>query len=159
MSTTIEGMTVRLSRDDEDPRKYKIVVQCYSQKLPGLKATNDIDPGRSPNQAHLLNLIGVAGAVCAEYLGKKYGDNIDPVAASQFAIRAFGEECRLLAELSKDVPTKLRRLESNVASLNNQHQEQLHRLRWLVDHNQRLVPAEVRWIHERLGELHGNQLG
>lgn len=158
MTTTINGVTARLARDPEDFRRYRITVQVYSRVKPGLKASNDIDPGASNGQQHLLQLIGAAGAACAEYLGEKHGDNIDPATASRDAIRAFGEECRLMAELAKDAPAKLKRLESNVAKLSNENQEQLRRLRYLVDHQEQLLPKEVAWLNQRLGELHGGQL-
>lgn len=158
MTTTIQGVQARLGRNPEDPRKYQVTVLVYSQVRPGLKSSTDIDPGQCASQQHLLQMIGTAGAACAEYLGEKYGDNIDPVAASRDALRAFGEECRLMAELAKDVPAKLKRLESNVAKLSNENQEQLRRLRYLVDHQERLLPKEVAWLNQRLGELHGGQL-
>lgn len=63
-----------------------------------------------------------------------------------------------MAELAKDVPAKLKRLESNVAKLSNENQEQLRRLRYLVNHQEKLLPREVAWLNQRLGELHGGQL-
>lgn len=158
MSTTIEGTQVRLERDPENLRKFRIMVQVYSQKRPGLKATQEIDPGACRNKDHLLQLVGVAGAACAEYLGEKYGDNIDPADCSKNALHAFGEEARLMAALAVDVPAKMRRLESHVARLTNEQQEVLLRLRHLLDKQCRLVPREIRWLDERLGEIHGSQL-
>ena len=158
MTTTIQGVSARLGRDPEDFRRYLITVQVYSRTRPGLKATHDIDPGKCSGQQHLLQMIGTAGAACAEYLGEKYGDNIDPVAASRDALRAFGEEARLQAALAKDAPAKVKRLEANVAKLSNENQEQLRRLRYLVNHQEKLLPREVAWLNQRLGELHGGQL-
>ena len=158
MTTTIQGVSARLGRDPEDFRRYLITVQVYSRTRPGLKSSTDIDPGQCASQQHILQMIGTAGAACAEYLGEKYGDNIDPVVASRDAVRAFGEECWLMAELAKDVPAKLKRLEANVAKLSNENQEQLRRLRYLVDHQEQLLPKEVAWLNQRLGELHGGQL-
>jgi len=158
MTTTIQGVQARMERDPKDSRKYQVAVLVYSQKRPGLKSSTEIDPGKCTNQHHLLQLIGAAGAACAEYLGEKYGDNIDPSVASRDAIRAFAEECRLLAELARDVPAKLKRLEFNVASLTNENQEQLRRLRYLVDRQEKLLPREVAWLNQRLGEIHGGAL-
>lgn len=158
MTTTIQGVQARLGRNPEDLRKYMVTVLVYSQKRPGLKSSTDIDPGGCANQQHLLQMVGTAGAACAEYLGNRYGDNIDPAGAARDAIRAFGEECRLMAELAKDVPAKLKRLESNMGKLSNEHQEKLRRLRYLVDHQEQLLPKEVAWLNQRLGELHGGQL-
>lgn len=158
MSTTINGVTVRSGRSEDDWRKYVITVQMKSLKQPGLKTSNDIDPGVASGTDHLLKMIAAAGAACAEYLGEKYGEPQDPGAASRDALRAFGEECRLMAELAKDVPAKLKRLEANVAKLSNENQEQLRRLRYLVNHQEKLLPREVAWLNQRLGELHGGQL-
>ncbi len=158
MTITVQGTQARLGRNPEDPRKYQITVFVYSQKRRGLKAGVDIDPGQAANQQHLIQLVGMAGAACAEYLGKRHGDNIDPVTASQDAIRAFAEECRLMAELAKDAPTKIKRLENNAGRLSNADQEQLRRLRYLVDHQERLLPKEVAWLNQRLEKLHEDLL-
>lgn len=158
MTTTINGVSARLGRDPEDFRRYRITVQVYSRVKPGLKASNDIDPGASNGQQHLLQLIGAAGAACAEYLGEKYGDNIDPATASRDAIRAFGEECHLLAAMSKDAPEKVKRLESQAVRLKAEERELLSKFRWSLDHGERLTPLEVEWLNRRIGELHQSQL-
>lgn len=158
MSTTINGVTARLGRDPEDVRRFRLTIQVYSKKRPGLKASNDIDPGKSSNQQHLLQLVGTAGAACAEYLGKRYGDNIDPAECAKFAIRAFGEECRLMEALKKDAPAKLKRLESMAARLRNEEQDLLSKLRFELNRGGQLTPLEVEWIDRRIGELHSSQL-
>lgn len=158
MSTTINGLTVRLGRSEDDWRKYVITVQMKSRKHPGLKASNDIDPGVASGTDHLLKMIAAAGAACAEYLGEKYGEPQDPGAASRDALRAFQEECHLLKELAKDLPTKLRRLAHHLSSLSSTEVEAVRRMQWLVDHNQQLTQKEVQWINEKLGALHGAQL-
>lgn len=158
MSTTINGVTVRLGRSEADWRKYVITVQMMSLKQPGRKASNDIDPGVASGTDHLLKMIAAAGAACAEYLGEKYGEPQDPGAASRDALRAFQEECHLIKELSKDIPRKLRRLELHLSSLGSAEVEAVRRFRWLTDHHQQLTPKEVQWINEKLGALHGAQL-
>ena len=158
MSTTINGITVRLGRDSENLARYVVTVQATSRRKPGLKASHDIDPGASNGQQHLLQLIGAAGAACAEYLGEKHGDNIDPVTASRDAIRAFGEECRLLAAMSKDAPEKVKRLEAQAVRLKAEERELLSKFRWSLDHGERLTPLEVEWLNRRIGELHQSQL-
>lgn len=159
MSTTIEGTSVRLGRDPEDFRRFMITVQVYSRTRPGLKSTNDIDPGKVNGQQHLLQLIGAAGAACAEYLGEKYGENIDPATASQNAIRAFGEECRLQVALSKDAPAKVKRLEQHAAAVLKDHErELLHKLSWSLKHGEKLTPVEVQWVDQCLARVHNNQL-
>lgn len=158
MSTTINGLTVRLGRSEDDWRKYVITVQMKSRKHPGLKASNDIDPGVASGTDHLLKMIAAAGAACAEYLGEKYGEPQDPGAASRDALRAFQEECHLLKELAKDLPTKLRRLESHLSTLTSAEVEAVRRFRWLTNQQQQLTQKEVQWINEKLGALHGAQL-
>jgi hypothetical protein len=158
MSTTINGLTVRLGRSEDDWRKYVITVQMKSLKQPGLKASNDIDPGVASGTDHLLKMIAAAGAACAEYLGEKYGEPQNPGAASRDALRAFQEECHLLKELAKDLPAKLRRLESHLSTLTSAEVEAVRRFRWLTNQQQQLTQKEVQWINEKLGALHGAQL-
>ena len=158
MSTTINGVTVRLGRSEDDWRKYVITVQMKSLRQPGLKASNDIDPGVASGTDHLLKLIAAAGAACAEYLGEKYGEPQDPGAASRDALRAFQEECHLLKELAKDLPAKLKRLESHLSTLSGAEVETVRRCRWIIEHHQQLTQKEVQWINEKLGALHGAQL-
>ncbi len=158
MTTMIEGVSVRLGRDSEDFRRYMVTVQAYSAMRPGLKSTTDIDPGKATNQAHLLQLIGAAGAACAEYLDETYGDNIDPTAAARSAIRAFGEECHLQVELMKDAPSKVKRLETHAVMLKDGERELLRMLRWSIDQGRSLTPVEVQWVDEALGRIHGRNL-
>lgn len=158
MTTTINGITARLGRSAEDFRRYQITVQVNSKKRPGLKSTSDIDPGKANNYHHLLQMVGAAGAACAEYLGEKYGDDVDPTEASRDAIRAFGEECWLLVSLTKDAPTKLKRLESHAAKLRNPDRELLLKLRWAVDRGEILTPQEIAWVDLRIGEIHQGSL-
>lgn len=158
MTTTIEGISVRLGRDSEDFRRYVVTVQAYSLQRPGLKSTTDIDPGKANNQNHLLQLIGAAGAACAEHLDDKYGDNIDPAKSAQSAIRAFGEECRLQVELMKDAPSKVKRLETHAVMLRDEERELLRQLQWVIDNGKNLTPVEVQWVDEALGRIHGRNL-
>jgi hypothetical protein len=157
MSTSIEGTEVRLGRDPDDYRKYVITVAVHSAQRPSLKASVDVDPGKYPSVTALTEFLGISAGGCAEYLGR-YGDNIDPDAACRNAVKAFGEECRLLAELAKDVPAKIKRLEQHKYLLNNEQVEMLRRMRYLVDHSERLLPIEVKWLNDRLAPIHGGQL-
>lgn len=158
MTSTIDGVSVRLGRDPEDFRKYRISVQVYSRVKRGLKSNNDIDPGKVTGKDHLLQLVGAAGAACAEYLGDKYGDNVDPSSASRDAIRAFGEECRLQIALAADAPSKVKRLEKHAAMLKDNERELLHKLSWSLKHGERLTPVEVNWVDQKLGAVHENNL-
>lgn len=158
MTTTINGVTVRLGRDSENTLKYLITVQVYSELRTGLKSNSEIDPGKANNQQHLLQLIGMAGAACAEYLGEKYGDNIDPEKSSKYAIQAFGEECRLQEALAKDAPAKIKRLEQHTPILKEPERELLHKLSWALNHGCKLTPREVLWMNQCLARIHGNQI-
>jgi hypothetical protein len=158
MTTAINGVNVRLGRDPEDFRRYQIVVQVYSARRPGLKSHYTIDPGKVNNKEHLLQLIATSASAGAEYLGQKYNDNIDPVRAGQYALQAFAEESRLIVELAKGAPAKVKRLETQVSLLNNQEQELLHKLRWAVDNNRQITVGENNWLNSVLGRIHGSQL-
>lgn len=158
MSTTINGITVRLGRDSENLARYVVTVQATSRRKPGLKASHEIDPGEAGDQRGLLHRIGIAGAACAEYLGEKYGDNIDPAAASRDALKAFGEEARLVASLKEQVPDKLKRLERNLGVLKENQRELVMRLRFAFDRGSALTPEEVAAMDVMIGQIHGSQL-
>lgn len=158
MSTTVNGITVRLGRDSENLARYVVTVQASSRTKKGLKASNEIDPGQAGNQKTLLHQVGIAGAACAEYLGENYGDNIDPAAAARDAVRAFGEEARLIASLKAQVPEKLKRLERNLGVLKENQRELLHRCRFAFDRGSALTPEEVRALDTMIGQIHGSQL-
>lgn len=159
MAITLEYIKVSVVPSEDDIRRTVIKVQAYSRvKKNGLKASTDIDPGEASSQQHLLQLIGIAGAACAEHLGEKYGDNIDPAKAAQNAIRAFGEECRLIAALNKDVKSKVQRLKTFVFKLSNQDQEIFGKLCWLFDKQQQLTISHIKWLDKQLSLIHGSQL-
>lgn len=154
MSITLDGVEVELGRLDTDWRKFGITVKVFSRRKPGLKATNQIDPGAVGNAQALIQMVGAAGGACAEYLGKRYKDNIDPSVAANLAMKAFVEEMRLAKELTQQVPAKLRRLLGQEAKLNNNEQELITRLQWMVDHGQELTPREVRAVDSIVARLH-----
>jgi len=158
MATVIQGTEVRIERNPTDWRKFQVVVAVHSIKKDKLKATNEIDPKDYPGVEKLIQAVGIAAGACAEYLGQKHGDNIDPSGACKHAIRAFGEECRLIAELGKDVEAKIKRLEHHKYLMTPEQVEQLQHMRYLVDHRERILPSEVQWINERLAPIHGSQL-
>lgn len=157
MSTTIEGTTVRFARAEDDWRKYSLEVLVKSQKRPGLHAKQTLDPGKAVNAQHLIKGIGAAAALCAEYLCKEYGDLIDPSVCIRDAIRAFGEECRFMAELAKDIDKKLMRLHES-SGLSDKERELLSRMRFLVGRGEKLNREEGEWVNQKIAELHGKQL-
>lgn len=158
MSTTIEGTTVRIMRSPKDFRKYAITVQVESRVKPKLKSNVDLDPGESHNVKTLTAQVAAAAAGCAEYLGRKYGDNFDSQAVARSAIVALGEEARLIAGVAQTIEQKLRRLESNMYGLDNKTQEIVKNLRWILNRGGHVTPGEGAWVDEAIGKLHGSQL-
>ena len=159
MSTTINGVTVRIQRDPDDWRKHQILVQVMSRVKPGLKAQQEIDPGKSPDARTLIRGVGAAAALASEHLGMKYGDTIDPSGAIRDAIQAFGEEARLIAELGKGLPEKMVRLLGSLSSFDSREAEVIRRMKYLVDKGENLTHDELHWVDTKIGELHGEQLG
>lgn len=158
MTTVIEGVEVSVGRLDADWRKFGIKISVRSEKKDGHKARAELDPGAFSNQAKLLEGIGRAGALCGEYLGKRYNEDPDIFNCAHYAQLAFLEEMRLMAEMKKDVPTKLKRLRDNAYGLQNAELELLNRFEWLVNNDQPLGPREVQAIDVMIGRLHGNSL-
>lgn len=158
MSTTINGTTVRLERDPNDWRKYHVAVLVNSRVRPGFKAQQAIDPGRAINARQLIEAVGAAAALNAEYLGKKYKDVVDPSCCIRDAIQAFGEECRLIGELAKGLPEKLKRLDT-AGFLNEQEREVLKRMLWLTNRGEQLTRDEAEWVNQQVGKIHGESLG
>jgi len=157
MSTTINGVTVRLERNPEDWRRYQITIQVASRTRAGLKASRSIDPGKALNAKKLMEGVAAAAAVNAEYLGQKYNDIVDPSTAIRDALKAFGEECRLMGELAKGLPAKLKRLRGRM-ELTAQEAELVKRMIWLTDRGERLTWEEAEWVNQKIGTLHGAQL-
>ncbi len=149
---------VVLGRLEDDWRKTGITVKVWSQRKSHLKATNEIDPTNSDSPERLIQMVGAAGGACAEYLGKKYGDNIDPSDCARDAMRAFGEECRLQASLAVGAPAKVARLRGQEHRLKNNEQELLIRLNWLLDNHQKLTPKELDAVDSMISRLHASQL-
>lgn len=158
MTVSLEGVEVALGRLDADWRKTAVIVKVGSRKKPGLFSTNEIDPTATAGARALIELVGVAAAACAEYLNKKYHDNIDESYARKLAMNAFAEEVRLSVEVSKSVPEKLTRLWGQEHLLNNMDQEFLHRCQWFVDQKQGLSHKEVMALDALINKIHGKQL-
>lgn len=158
MSTTINGVTVRIERNPDDWRKHQVTVQVASRKRPGLKASHSIDPGKCSSVHELGRVVGAAAALAAEHLGKKYKDIMDPSLAIRDGIRALAEEARLMGELARDVPAKLKRLKANQSSLSSLEQEVVGRMIWITDRGEKLTRDEGEWINQKVGALHGAQL-
>lgn len=158
MATTINGVTVKLGRMESDWRKHAIIVQVASRVKPGLKAAYEIDPGKAPNGHVLIKAVGAAAATAAEYLGKKYKDVVDPSCAVRDAIQAFGEECRLMGELAKGMPEKVKRLMNRLSSFTDKEQDIIKRMQYLMERGEKLTFDEAGFVNDRIAKLHGDQL-
>lgn len=158
MTTTIEGVEIELGRLDTDWRKFGIRVKVLSTKKPGLKSINVIDPSNYGTTQAVINAVGVAAGACAEYLGKKYRDNIDPHKAAKNAIHAFGEECKLQQSLAAGVPAKLARVATHRLLLSDAERELLDRLQWYTSRNEPLTPFEVQALDVWAARIHANSL-
>lgn len=157
MSVTINGVTVKLDRDPEDWRRYRVTIQVKSPTRPGLKGEQYIDPGKAVSTQQLIKGIGAAAAVCAEYLATRYGDHLDPSTCIRDAITAFGEECRLIAELSKDIDKKLDRLWKS-SILSSKERDVLTRMLYLNGKGEKLTRQEGEWVNEKIAQLHSANL-
>lgn len=158
MATSVEGVLVKVGRMEDDWRKFAIIVQVRSLNKPHLKASKEIDPGKCLNQAELLKAVAVAAGLCSEYLGKKYGENQNPGLCVIYSQRAFLEEMRLMAELKKDAPEKIKRLKNNSSILSGAETTLLDRLDWLVKRGESLTLQEGQALDVMVGRLHSNQL-
>lgn len=158
MTTSIEGVEVELGRLDADWRKFGIKVKVWSKVKPHLKATNEIDPGEALSRQHLLDLVGVAGGACAEYLGRRYGDNLDSVTVASNALKAFAEECRLQAALSDGVREKVERLKTHKELLTEPERELLERCGFFLARGDALTPKEILALDVMIGRVHSFNL-
>lgn len=158
MSTKINDVTVKMGRLADDWRKHAVIVQVHSATKPGLKAAQELDPGKAANTRQLIEAVGAAAAVGAEYLAKKYGDLIDPSAAIRDAIQAFGEEARLIGELAKGMPDKVRRLYRERGRFDAQEREVIERMAYLIDKGERLTIDEGDWVNSRIADIHSQSL-
>lgn len=158
MTTAIEGVEVELGRMSDDWRKFAIIVKVHSRKKPGLKATNEVDPGIVTNSAGLQQLINTAGAALAEHLGKKYKDNIDPGYAGALAVRAFITECLLQAKLQESIPEKLRALGGQKALMRDNERELVERCSFYVARGDSVTPRESLALDSIIARLQGREL-
>ena len=154
MTIRIGAVEVSLGRLSSDQRKFSLNVYVRSVVRPGLQAQNEIDPGKFSNAAAVLQAVGVAAGAGAEYLGVKYGDNIDPSTAVRDAMRATAEEMKLMASLSGSVPEKLRHLNSKKSLLSNRDLESLKWFNHLYESHNGITPAEVLRMNEIIAKIH-----
>lgn len=158
MTIELEGVSITLGRLTLDERKFGIMVKVRSMRRPNIKFQNEVDPGKVQDQNGLLSLISVAAAACAESLGKKYGDNIDPVKVGQLALRAFREECHLMKALNADIDAKLKRVAFYRVLLSEEHRNLLEHCEWLRRRGEDLTPDEVNRVNDLVKKFHAHNL-
>lgn len=153
--STVENVTVKAVRLEEDRRKIGFSVEVRSKLKNHLLSTTEIDPTQMTGTRQVIAAVQAAGGACAEYLGERYGDPQDVGACSRFAVKALHEELKLLSELAKSVPERLTRLEAHKESLKDVDRSILEKMRWVMGKGQHLTPSEVTWIDEKITEVHG----
>lgn len=158
MSVTIEGVEVRIDRGMHDKRKTVIVVQVMSRKQKGLFARHEVDPAEAGNVATTLRRIETSAGAAAEYLGEKYGDNIDPDNAARNAVKAFEEECRLLTALTQKAEKKIKRLEQSGSMLSAEEKQAVDFFKHIIKSGGQLLHGEAKYLNRLINKLHGRQL-
>lgn len=147
-------ITVRLAQSEFDPRKTAVFIRVESQVKPGLLSSTEIRPDEHGDAQGVMVAVGVACAAGAEHLCEHYGDNFDPDHCYVAGQKAFAEEIRLIAELNRDVPAKLRRLDSLKYGLSNGELELLGRWKHATERNQKLVRADLEAIDRITRRFH-----
>lgn len=159
MTIAIENVTVYLGRDPEDFRRYAVTVQVCAPSRPEFKASTDLDPGKATTSQQLLLMVAAAGAACAEYLGDKYNEVLNPGECGQIAQKAFAEECRLQNEMAKGLPPLLKRLRQHASLvLSAEERELLHKIEWAHNNGEKLTPIEMHFISTAVARIHTSQL-
>lgn len=158
MSTTIEGVEVEFGRLESDWRKSSILVYVHSRKKPNVLSRAEIDPMICGTANATCMAISAAAGAGVEFLGKRYGDNLDATVAARLALRAFMEECKLLIEIQKDAPAKLQRLEGNLSLLKENERELLSRIKFFLTRGDKLTPGEIKAMDAMIARLHEAQL-
>jgi len=158
MSVSIEGVTVEVARDEEDPRKQVFNVTVASKVKPGVLSSVTIDPALLHSVKGLIDLVGVSAASGAEYLGEKYNDTMEPADAQRWGVKALGEEIRMLELVNRDIPAKVKRLENLSVLMRDNDRERLLNVAWCLKHGCKLTPKEVSWVNHKTAEIHKHQV-
>lgn len=154
MTTTIGGVQVSLCRDEENFRKIAITIAVRSTTKKGVLSKTSIDPGKATNHAHLIQLISTAASAGAEYLGEKYGDDLDPASCGSSAIKAFGHECRLIQALQEEASAKVKKLEQNAGYLQDNEKEILFKLSWAIRNSRKITAQDADWVNKVLSRVY-----
>lgn len=154
----IDQVAVEYGRSSEDFRQLVILVRVLSRRKKGLSAQSEVNPAKCGTVLATVAAIQAAAGAGAEYLGEKYGDNIDPDQAAKNAVHAFQEETKLLAESSRQVAHLVARMMTHRAKFSDPVREQVERWDWLLKHGQPLTPRDRADMGPVLAALHKSQL-
>jgi hypothetical protein len=154
MTTKINRSTAEFIRD-EDTGQALIRIGAQSYFKPELRATNDILPGTptTNNFRDLMKMVGIAGAACAEYLGERYGEAMDPGQCELDSKQAFTVECQRLNELQAGVGEKLKLAKQRCWLMTNDHVEMIRRLDELYGRRGMILPVEVAYLDKVINSV------
>ena len=155
MTTIINQSRVRFTREEETGR-IGIEVAALSVKNTKVKATHNIFPGdpfaRTPEE--ILKKVGIAGAACAEYLGKKYGEYMDPGRCENDSKKAFVEECKRHGAVQGSAKSKLGMARQRAFMLPDAHRQSVELLWKLYNANSgQLTEFEINYLDQIIGRV------
>lgn len=153
---TVDGVTVKFVIN-EDSGKVCLKVQVKSVKKPGLSSDWETDFTECSSVQHAVQQIQLAGSAGAEYLGTKYGDNIDLEHAGVCALKAFKEECKQRRLLQSDSANKLKFLKEHQNLLTAQDQEILERIFFYAGKDL-LLPGHIAWMDRAIQTINQRQV-
>ena len=154
----IDNVAVEYGRASDDFRQLVVLIRVQSRRKKGLWAQHEVNPAKCGTVPATLAAIQAAAGSAAEYLGEKYGDNIDPDQAAKNAVHAFSEETKLLAESSRQVVHLVARMMAHRSKFTDPVREQVERWDWLLKHGQPITPRDRADMGPVLAALHKAQL-
>lgn len=154
----LDNVAVEYGRAIQDFRQLVIHVRVLSRVKKGLWADIEVNPATCGTVQATVSAVEAAGGAAAEYLGEKYGDNLDPSTCARLAARAFLEETKLVAEASQGVQPLVARMMTHRHSMSDPYREKVERWDWLLRNNQPITPKDRNEMAPVLAALHRMQL-
>lgn len=158
MTISIDGVEVEFCRSSDDWRKTAVRVKVQSQKRKQVKKTVEINTDDATTTGSLLQMIAVSASAAAEALQKQYGDQMDAGMCGTAAVKAFGEECRLYAEMNAGLAAVVTRLHLNRKKFSDWEIQALDKWKWIVDKGGKLSIPEIEMVQNMTARLHTHQL-
>ena len=155
MTVKNENVEIELGRSEEDPRKHAVFIKVESKKKPKCKKVTEVDPGKVAGQKELLHLIYIGAAACAEECCETFGDSLDPSHMGNLAVKAFGEEVKLVAQLNQDLPVKIVRLLERKSQLHPWELELISKIDFVLKRGNSCTVKEIQFINKTLSRFHG----